>query len=185
MIPGSLAKRYARALVELAPTPMQRDRFSKDLEGLAEAMSQPVDGGGNLGKLLDAGHISLAKRKGIADAVAKRVGVDPMVGKFVSLLVERGRIGGMVLIARHFRDMADEAAGRVRATVKSAKPLAPDAVSKIKTALGKATGKQVLLESEVDPSLIGGLVTTVGSYTLDRSVRASIARLRHNLHDPA
>lgn len=180
MIPGSLAKRYARALIELAPSPMQRDRFLKDLEGLAGAMSAPLESG-NLGKLLDAGHISLKKRKGIAQAICKRVGVDATVQRFVDLLVERGRAGGMVLIARHYRDLADEAAGRVRATVRSAKPLAPDAVSRLTASLNKATGKQVLLETKVEPELIGGLVTTIGSYTLDRSVRASLARLRTNL----
>ncbi len=182
MISGSLAKRYARALIELAQSPMQRDRYLKDLEGLAAAMQAPLESG-TLGKLLDAGHLSVAKRKGIAAAVGKRVGIDATVAKFLDLLVERGRAGGMVLIARHYRDLADEAAGRVRATVKSAKPLPADAVTKLTASLSKATGKKVLLEAEVDPELIGGLVTTIGSHTLDRSVRASLARLRTNLHN--
>ena len=181
MINGSLAKRYARALIELAPSPMQRDRFLKDLESLTQAvtLSGPE---GHLGTFLDAGHLNIKKRLGISRAVCQRVGADATLVKFMDLLVERGRVSGLPLITRHFRDLADEASGRVRATVKSAKPLAPDATAKIKSALAKATGKQVILETEVDAALIGGLVTTVGSYTLDRSVKASLARLRSNLH---
>jgi F-type H+-transporting ATPase subunit delta len=179
---GSLAKRYARALIELASTPMQRDRYLKDLETLSAAVSISTDEG-PLGAFLDAGHLSLKKRLGISRAVCQRAGADATVTKFMDLLVERGRVAGLVLIARHFRDLADEASGRVRANVKSAQPLTPDATSKIKTALAKATGKQVILETEVDAALIGGIVTTVGSYTLDRSVRASLARLRTNLHN--
>ena len=182
MISGTLAKRYARALIELAPSQMQRDRYLKDLESLSTAMQTPVEGS-SLGKMLDAGYLSIDKRKGIAGAVCRKLGVDATVTKFVALLVKRNRAGGMVLIARHYRDLADEAAGRVRATVKSATPLSPDAVNRLSASLKQATGKQVILESQVDPSLIGGLVTSIGSYTLDRSVRASLTRLRTNLHN--
>ncbi|HLT35576.1 MAG TPA: F0F1 ATP synthase subunit delta, partial [Enhygromyxa sp.] len=80
------------------------------------------------------------------------------------------------------RDLADEAAGRIRATVKSATALDPAAQTRIKSALESATGKQVLLETAVDPELIGGLVAHVGSFTLDRSVRTSLDKLRSSLH---
>lgn len=181
MISGTLAKRYARALIGLSGSPMQRDRYLKDLETLAKASRTAVDGG-TLASMLDAGHLSPTQRLGIGRALCQKAGADATVTKFMSLLVERGRVGGLVLIARHYRDLADEASGRVRAKVVSSSVLTSDAINKIKAAIAKATGKQVMLETAVDPALIGGLVTTVGSYTLDGSVRSSIARLRTTMH---
>ena len=69
----------------------------------------------------------------------------------------------------------------MRASVRSAKPLPMDASSRIKGALEKATGKKIILETSVDPELIGGLVAQVGSYTLDRSVKNSLEKLRGSL----
>ena len=178
---GSLAKRYARALTELASSTMQRDRFLKDLETLTDAVTSNTDEG-PLGAFLDAGHLSLTKRLDISRAICTRTGANGTIVKFMDLLVERGRVAGLPLITRHFRDLVDELEGRVRATVKSAHALTPDATEKIKVALAKATGKTFIIETAVDSELLGGIVTTVGSYTLDRSVRASLARLRSNLH---
>jgi F-type H+-transporting ATPase subunit delta len=181
MISGALAKRYARALAELTVAPMVADRTLKALESLAAASTTRTEDGA-LGALLDAGHLSLGTRLSIGRKVAQRAGADATTTRFIDLLIERGRFAGMPLIARHYRDIVDERAGRVRATVRSASSLAPDAVSKIKRSLEQATGKTVLLDQEVDPELIGGLVTHVGSFTIDRSVRASLERLRENLH---
>jgi F-type H+-transporting ATPase subunit delta len=185
MISGSLAKRYARALMQLATTPQQRDRYLQNLGDFTAAckVHDPSDPSGehDLIKVLAAGHHTLSKRRAVLDAILKRVGADPNVKKFLALVLERGRISGIELIYLHYRDLADEAAGRVRATVKTAVALDPAGTGRIKSALEKATGKQVLLETEVDAELIGGLVAHVGSYTLDRSVRTSLDKLRSNL----
>jgi F-type H+-transporting ATPase subunit delta len=185
MISGSLAKRYARALMQLATTPAQRDKYLQNLADFTAACKthDPSDPSGerDLIKVLAAGHHTLANRRAILHAILQRIGADPNVKKFLELVLERGRISGIEQIYLHYRDLADEAAGRVRATVKTAKALDPAASGRIKTALEKATGKQVLLDTEVDAELIGGLVAHVGSYTLDRSVRTSLDKLRSNL----
>lgn len=185
MIAGSLAKRYARALLELAPTAAQRDRFLDNLDSLVAACKtrDPSDPTGekDLIKVLGAGHHQLVKRRAILRVVLERIGADPTVRKFVELVLDRGRIGGIEQIFLHYRDLADEAAGRVRAEVVSASAMDPATQNRIKGALAKATGKQVLLATRVDPELIGGVVAHVGSYTLDRSVRTSLANLRGQL----
>ena len=186
MISGSLAKRYARALLQLANTPAVRDRYLQNLADFTAACKthDASDPSGELDliKVLAAGHHSLTKRRAILEVVLGRIGADPNVRKFLELVLERGRISGIEQIYLHFRDLADEAAGRIRATVKSAAALDAGAQTRIKSALEAATGKQVLLETEVDPELIGGLVAHVGSITLDRSVRTSLDKLRSSLH---
>ncbi len=185
MISGSLAKRYARALFGLAKTPVQRDKYLADLESFAAVCKtrNPNDPSGesDLIKVLAAGHHKLSKRRGVLQAVLRRLGADATVVKFFELVLERGRITGVQQIHIQFRDFADAQAGRIRATVKTASKLDPSASARIKGALEKATGLQVLLETEVDPELIGGLVAEVGSITLDRSVRTSLDKLRTSL----
>lgn len=184
MISGSLAKRYARALMDLAG-PQQRDKYLQTLADFTAAckVKDPNNpaGEGALFEVLSAGHHKLSQRQAILNAVLSRLGADATLKKFFELVLERGRIGGTEQIYLHYRELADEAAGRVRATVKSATPLDAAAIGRIKVALEQATGKQVLLETEVDPELIGGLVAHVGSHTLDRSVRTSLDKLRSSL----
>jgi F-type H+-transporting ATPase subunit delta len=185
MISGSLAKRYARALLSLATTPAVRDRYLQNLADFTAACKthDPSDPSGehDLIKVLAAGHHTLAKRRVILGIVLDRVGADANVRKFLELVLERGRISGIEQIYLHYRDLADEAAGRIRATVQSAAALDASTQNRIKSALESATGKQVLLTAEVDPELIGGLVAHVGSITLDRSVRTSLDKLRTSL----
>ncbi len=77
--------------------------------------------------------------------------------------------------------MADEHTGRVRAHVTSAQALAPADLERVRQSLARRTGKQVILESSVDPALIGGIVARVGDLVLDGSIRTQLGRLRDKL----
>ncbi len=178
MISGSLARRYARALLGLAQSPAQRDKFAKDLEAFAEIVAQPDELGRPITATLAADRFLLADRKKLIDALCRRIGADPTVTKFLHVVLERDRIIGAPDIARAYRRMADDAGGRVNAEITSATALPPDAVAKIKTALEKATAKQVVATTSVDPELIGGVVAKVGSYVVDGSVRTALAQMR-------
>jgi F-type H+-transporting ATPase subunit delta len=185
MISGSLAKRYARALFEIAGTAPQRDRYLQSMTEFTAACkshdANDPSGEHDLLKVLAAGHHTLANRRAVLHAVLERIGADPVIGKFLQLVLERGRISGVEQIHLHFRDLTDEAAGRIRATIKTATRLDPGADKRIQAALERSTGKTVLLTVEEDAALIGGLVAHVGSFTLDRSVRSSLDKLRATL----
>lgn len=181
MIPGSLARRYARALIGLAQSPVQRDKLATDLEAFADVAKNKDEAGRPVLATLAAERFSLADRGKLLDALLARVGADPLTGKFLHLVLTRGRIDGAPDIARAYRRMADDAAGRVNAQITSAAPLSPDALAKIKAALQQATGKQVVATTTVDPTLIGGVVAQVGSYLIDGSVRTALAQMRQAL----
>lgn len=181
MIPGSLARRYARALIGLAQSGPQRDKLAKDFDAFsAICRSQDADGMLVL-TVLSSERFPSAQRKGLIDSFLRRLGADPLLGKFLHYVLKRGRMEGVPEIARAFRRMADEAAGRIDAQITSASPLSPDALGKIKTALERATGKQVIATTAVDPELIGGVVAKVGSTVIDGSVRAALAQLKNSL----
>jgi F-type H+-transporting ATPase subunit delta len=181
VIPGSLARRYARALIGLASSPSQRDKYARDMTALADLVRQRDEAGRPMLAVLGADRFAMADRKKLLGVLIKRVGADPMVSRFLDHVLDRGRIGGLVEIARAYQRMADEAAGRVQAEITSAQPLVPDELNQIKTALEQATGKQVVATTNVDPELIGGVVAKVGSYVIDGSVRSTLEQLRATL----
>lgn len=181
MIAGALAKRYAKALLSLAGSPTQRDKFDEGIHDFVKACNTADTTGTRLGSLLESNRIKPSQRQAVAKAVCQRLSLDATLIKFIDLLMQRDRVGGIEQIARHYRELADRDGNRVRAHVRSAKPLAADAGRKIQTALESSTGKTVVLTHSVDETLIGGLVTQVGSLTLDRSVKRQLEALRADL----
>jgi len=181
MIPGSLAKRYARALMLMAETPMQRETFGRGLNSFNDALSVCAADGTPLGVILESHRYLLSERRGIVESVCRRLGVDSNVMDFLLYVLRRDRIAGVGQMTRFYNDMADELAGRIHATIHSARRLTPDATHKLKAALEQTTGKTVVLESVVDPELIGGVVAHVGSLVLDGSVRNQLDSIRSTL----
>lgn len=184
MMPGSLARRYARALIGLASSGPQRDKLAKDLDAFATLCRAPNSDGVPVLSVIASERFPAADRKRLLDAFLKRLGADPLLGKFLQYVLERGRMEGVAEIARAYRRLADEAAGRVDALITSAAPLAPEALVQIKQALERATGKQVITTTAVDPELIGGVVAKVGSTVIDGSVRSALAQLKTELTSP-
>jgi F-type H+-transporting ATPase subunit delta len=184
MIPGSLARRYARALIGLAQSGPQRDKIAKDLDAFA-ALCRSQDASGMLVlTVLASERFPSGDRKRLVDVFLRRLGADPLLGKFLHYVLDRGRMEGVPDIARAYRRLADEAAGRLDAHITSAAPLPPEALAKIKQALEKATGKQVIATTSVDPALLGGVIAKIGSTVVDGSVRSALAQLRTELSSP-
>lgn len=178
MIPATLARRYARALLQLAETPMQREIFGRDLASFARAATGANNGDGTLLSVLDFAIHKQSERRAVLVAVLGRMALDPLVTRFLLLVFDRGRIAAAPKIAEAYTEMADNLANRMKATVTSARPLQPEAVAKLKAALERSTGKTILVETRVDPSLIGGVVTQLGTYLFDGSVKTQLERMR-------
>lgn len=181
MIQGALARRYARALLELAASPAQRDKFARDVANLAEVLHQTDEAGTPLLSILTSKRFTLSNREDLVLALSRRVMADPIVQRFLVHVLRKQRIAGFSDIARAYQTLADEAAHRIQARITSAAPLTPQAVRQIKEALERATELEVITVTDVDPELIGGIVTRVGSYVIDGSVRSTLAQLRNAL----
>jgi len=80
-----------------------------------------------------------------------------------------------------YRALVDRQAGRIRATVTSAGPLSEHELERLREAIGRTTGRAVVLESKTDSSLIGGVVAQVGPTMLDGSLRTQLERMRREL----
>ncbi|HTP52334.1 MAG TPA: ATP synthase F1 subunit delta [Anaeromyxobacteraceae bacterium] len=186
MIVGSIARRYAKALFSLADEKGQIEQWSKGLEvlrhllalpELRDALSNPAmerERRRALAKGLSVA-VELASPKLLAAAV---LGLEEDVRNLLLLLADRNRLAYLPAIVDDYRALADQRLGRVRAKVTSAVPLAADETRRISDKLAQATKAQVIVETAVDPALLGGVVAQVGSVVYDGSVRSQLEELR-------
>ena len=172
----SIARRYARALGELAEA--NADKVLEQLLAMAEVLGKNRE----LADVSQNPAYTRAERLAAVSAVASHVGVTELPAQnLLKLLVERNRLSSLTDIVRLFREMSDAKAGRTRGKVVSAAPLAADALEKLSLCLQKLAKKQVVLESKVDPSLLGGATAQIGSVVYDGSTRSQLDQLRREL----
>ena len=177
MITGSLARRYAKALLEIGIQQQTYDALGKEIDRAADTLRSSPE----LRNALENPVFSLEKRKLIMDELSRRLALSKTVRNFIMLLLDKGRINALPDIARVHRTLIDEHAGRMRATVTSARPLDPMLETRLKTALEKSSGKVVLFDKREDPAILGGLVTQLGDTVYDGSVRTQLQQLREEL----
>jgi F-type H+-transporting ATPase subunit delta len=174
----SVAKRYARALFSIAV-----EAGSPSFEDVGAELSRLAhlfhDAG--LASVLGGGALDATARREILDRVVAETGVAPVVANFLRLLGDHGRLGELEAIDREYRRSSDRELGRVRAKVRTARPLDEDGVRAITRAFEGGAGGSVLAEVEVDPDLLGGVVVEIQGKVYDGSVRRELERLRASL----
>lgn len=177
MIAGSIPRRYAKALLAIGIDKQSYEKLGQEVADFAALLEQHAQ----LRDTLENPSHPPSRRKAIVQALLDRLAPSPTVRSFVLLLHDRSRLEYLPAIAREYRLLADEHAGRVRADVTSAQALGADAVARLKKALEQKTGKQVLLEQRTDPELIAGMVTKVGSIVYDGSLKTRLEQMRDAL----
>lgn len=182
MTEGSVPRRYARALFELGMEAGIPDRLGGDLERFV-ALTRLGDGA--LGAVMANPVYAKSERARVLEQVLPRLALHALTTSFLRLLLEKDRMALVGDILREYQAIADRQANRVRASVATAFELTPAMRDDVSRALTAATGKQVVLETTVDPSLLGGIVARVGSTLYDASLRTRLDRLQLSLSTPA
>jgi F-type H+-transporting ATPase subunit delta len=173
----SIARRYARALIDVASSSSTLDAVGTELSALAAAFSANRE----LSDVMVNPAYPVSDRMAVVEKLVTTFKLSAATANLLKLLVERNRVGFLPDIQRLYAELADAQSGRVRGTVSSAVPLAPETVKAIETSLQKVTSRAVVLEAKVDPSLLGGVTATVGSLMLDGSVKTQLEQLRRDL----
>jgi F-type H+-transporting ATPase subunit delta len=171
-VPLSVARRYARALLEIA---LEKGSASEVANRLREA-ADLLAGNAELRSILVHPAIGADKKKKIAAAVWGKS--DPLFLRLSQLLAERGRIEILPAIAAAYLDLWNDHRGIVAAEAVSAVPLAAAQHQALTAAAKKLSGREVDLSTTVDPQLLGGVVLKMDGRTYDSSVRAQLQRLR-------
>ncbi len=177
MIPGALARRYARAIFGLAVDQKLEDKVQAELQQFAEALGESND----LDRALASNHIPLEARKKLVVQVARRMALSELTVKCLVFVLDKGRIEGVADIARSMKRMVDDRLNRVDAEVVTATALGVAEGGRLKHELERITGKSIVLDQKVDPSIIGGAVTRVGHLVFDGSVRNYLEEARKSL----
>ncbi|MGH7322553.1 MAG: ATP synthase F1 subunit delta [Candidatus Rokuibacteriota bacterium] len=174
---GPVARRYAKALRALAtvegrlePTAQELTRFERVLAAEAQ-----------LREVLLRPWVKAGAKRAIVGSVAEHLALAPLTRNFLGLVAQRRRLGLLPEMIAAYRTLVDEAAGRVRARVRSAAPLSDAQRAAMRERLGRRLGKIVLLETEVDPTLLGGFVVEVGTTLWDASLVGQLRTLREQM----
>jgi F-type H+-transporting ATPase subunit delta len=174
MSSGSLARRYARALLAIGLEEKNLEQLGKEVRGLAAAIAESDE----LAETLSNPAFPRSDREKVLVAVLDRLKAKKTTVNFTRLLLDRERVGVLPDISRELDVMIDDHAGRVRAVVTSAKPLTSAQLSRLVKALEKLSGKKILVETLEDTGLLGGVVAQVGDQVYDGSLRTQLRQLR-------
>ena len=142
--------------------------------------AQALEANDELRNTLADPHVPAATRQQIVEDLLQGKASDVATAA-VSLVVGAGRAGDFPAIARALVAKLATASGRDVAEVRSAVALSEDQVSRLAASLKQATGKDVDVRVTVDPSVLGGIVTTIGDTVIDGSVRSRLAQVKSHI----
>jgi len=174
----TLAKKYARAFLEIGLQEGNYEGLGKDLEKMAEVLKENKE----LRIILASAAYPVATRKAIARTIGESLDLCKSTVDFIDILIERNRMDHFPEIIKSFETLCDVVAKRVRATLVTALALPPELIGGIKKELESKTGKEVILSVEQDLSLIGGAQTRIGNIIYDGSLKTHLAYLKENLY---
>ena len=177
MIGFVLAKRYAKAIIDLAQEADSVNEVGQDLERIAELFAGSPD---LVHVFSDPTVASDIKEKVLGD-VLKKGSVQELTMQFIHVINKKNRILGIGEISQVYRDLSDQLKKRIRARVVSATKLKTEEKNRIQEALSRISGKDVILEIEVDESLLGGVVAYIGSQVYDGSLKNQLAQIKDSL----
>ena len=168
------ARRYAKAVFELAETQGKVDEWSRRITAVRQLLSDP-----EISAVLTNPTIATEQRFAlISDAPHV---LDPEGTNLAKLLIESNRVRDVAEVEVEYQRLADEAAGRVRATVTTAVELSPKDRDRVEDELSKRLGKEIRMQVVVDPRILGGLKLQYGDRLVDASVSTRLQQLRRRL----
>lgn len=174
MSTNAIAKRYAKALVQIGAEEGLVDKFSGELSRFSAVLSENA---GLTSVFSNPAYGAEAKREILKDIIAKLT-ISTNVANFLQLLLDRNRLPFLPQISESYNRFADDLSGVIRPTLTSGLPLEEGQIEEIRASLAKSTGKKVVLDVQVDPTLIGGVVTKIGDKVFDGSIKTQLAKIQ-------
>lgn len=169
-VPG----RYASALFELATEEKATEEVSRQLNTFQSAIDQSED----LARLVRSPVFSSEDQVGALGAVAGQIGITGTTLNFLKLAARNRRLSAVPDMIKAYATLLAASKGEIAGEVTSAEPLSAAQLEDLKAALKSSLGRDVLLSTRVDSSLLGGLIVKVGSRMMDNSLKTKLQTLK-------
>jgi F-type H+-transporting ATPase subunit delta len=176
---AAVSSRYARALADVVTGGKMAgaELVEDQLKGFLDCLQESAD----LKNVLTSPAVKPKQKKSLVETLGAKLGFSAIARNFLFVLVDHKRIALLHEILPLYRMEMDDRQGMVQADVTSAAPLGPAERASLEAAVAKRTGKKVRATYQVDPALIGGAITRLGSTIYDGSVREQLQILRAKL----
>ena len=177
MSQGMIARRYAKALLNLAENEKDLDNTGKHLNSITEVYKENLE----LRQVLSDTKVSSGIKLEILKDVLSKIKVSKLVDTFSRYLLAKRRIDFLPDIERAFNLLLQEKLGRIEAKVTTASELPKDTVKQLVDAISSYSGKEIEVNVTIDPSIIGGIVTRIGSTVIDGSIQTYLNQIRQSI----
>ncbi|MBP2627187.1 MAG: synthase subunit delta [Firmicutes bacterium] len=176
MLANQLATKYAQAIYELAAEKKLLDQVETELK----LVESTIDNYSDLSTLIYHPRVLTKTKK---ETISKIFGQDvaDVVLKFLMLLVDKRREAALPAIIREFVRLANEARNIVEAEVTVAMPLNSDQQTALINKLSLVTGKTIILKTQIDKAIIGGVIVQIGDKLIDGSIARQLQMLKNTL----
>jgi F-type H+-transporting ATPase subunit delta len=174
VITGEASKRYAQALLDLAFDSKSLKKIENDVSILKSILIESND----LQKAISSPVIDVEKKIKVLTSIAKAAGLSKLSTQFIGTVTKNRRSHDLLNILSFFQVMVAQKKGTQLAKLTSSQPLTPAQLKEIKSNLKKTLGRQVDVETSVDPDLLGGFILRVGSRLYDSSLKTKLEDLK-------
>ena len=173
----TVARRYASALADVVIERNEAQLVQAELAAWAKMISEN-------GALLEAFSnptVAYEQKRNVLNELIARTKVRPTTTNFLQTLLKNQRLAELSHVNDKLAEILDERAGIVSAQIISARPVSDNVRGLLEEKLREMTGKKARLTFATDESLLGGIVTRIGSTIYDGSVSNQLSRLREDL----
>lgn len=174
VITGEAPRRYARALLDLAEESKSLKTVEKDLK----SVKKMFEGSEDLRALVTNPVFATEDKTAALGAIAKKAGLGKLVSQFVGLAAQNRRAHEIPVMIAAFEDALAKRRGTEIARVTSAAKMTAAQTATLKAELKKSLGRTVDIETDIDPTLLGGFVVKIGSRLYDSSLKTQIEDLK-------
>jgi len=176
---SGVSGRYATALFELARDEKSIDAVRADLDRFEAMLSESED----LKRLVRSPVFSADVQSKALSSVLDKAGISGISANFLKVLTANRRLFAVSDVIRAFRALVAKFRDEATADVTVAEKLSDKNLDALKAALKSVTGKDVALNVNIDPSIIGGLVVKLGSRMIDSSLRTKLNSIKHAMKE--
>ena len=170
----AVAARYARALFEVSRDSGDVEKTEQDIL----SFQQLLDGHDTLRSALLNPAISVVNKRGLVGALLSKMQLSALAARLLLMLADRDRLELLPEVSESYNALLMDHLGVVRARITTAEPLDSSHLESMVQALASATGRKIKVETSVDETLVGGMVTQIGSTVFDGSIAHHLDRLR-------